>query len=264
MEKYGDFDTANEGDFRALKKEVLYRMIENRIIIDWGSKKGVALFDKDVAEGLAGLKRGYTDKEFEMMLEEKKIPLLKWRQMAEEIILVEKVSKEVLSKKVAVSDREVSAWYKEHPAEFRTEERVHVRHIVTDTPEKAKTLHDRILKGENFAKLAINHSLSPDRSNGGDLGYFSRGTHPKEFDDVCFSLKPGQVSPVVKSPYGYHIFKLLDKSRPTQIPLEEVAPRIKGLLIKDRAKRARASWLDEIKQGAQIQVLEESLEQLTF
>ena len=72
MEKYGDFDTANEGDFRALKKEVLYRMIENRIIIDWGSKKGVALFDKDVAEGLAGLKRGYTDKEFEMMLEEKK------------------------------------------------------------------------------------------------------------------------------------------------------------------------------------------------
>jgi len=72
------------------------------------------------------------------------------------------------------------------------------------------------------------------------------------------------VSPVVKSPYGYHIFKLLDKSRPTQIPLEEVAPRIKGLLIKDRAKRARASWLDEIKQGAQIQVLEESLEQLTF
>lgn len=262
--KYGGYDSGDGEEFRDLKRSVLDRMIENRVIIDWGSKQGIALFDKDIAHGLEGLKRGYTNKEFEMMLEEKKIPFVKWRQLAEEIILVEKISKEVLSRKATVSDREVTAYYKEHPQEFRTEERVHVRHIVTDTPEKAKVLHDRLLKGENFAKLAINHSLSPDRSNGGDLGTFTRGTHPKEFDDICFSLKPGGVSPVVKSSYGYHIFKLLDKSRPSQIPLEEVSPRIKASLLKKRAQTVRAAWLEEIKQGAQIQVLADSLEELTL
>ncbi len=229
-----------------VKKDTLNRLVQNKAIVDWGQKQGITLTDEELAQGLAKLKKGYTERGFELMLEEKNSTYSLWSELAREDLTVQKVMNETLYKKIKVTPAEVALEYRNNKDQFTVDEQVHVRQITTDTPEKAKELYQRVKNGENFAKVALMHSISPDRTNGGDLGYFSRGTYPKEFDDTCFSLQPGEISPVVKSQYGYHIFKMLDKKPKGVLPIEAALPRIESELLQKKLAESFKPWLDDI------------------
>lgn len=248
--------------FMDVKRDVLDEIIRNRVIADWGLREGMTLMPEELAQGIASLKKGYTDREFEITLEEKKIPYSLWSQMSEEKLLVQKVMRTALYEKIKIEPREIEAYYNNHRGEFSVDERVRVRQIVTDTAEKAQALHDRVLRGENFAKVAIMHSISPERSKGGDLGFFSRGTYPKEFDDACFRLKPGEISPVVKSSYGFHIFKMIDKKPKGTLELEEVLPRIETNLLQKKMAENYEPWLKQIYEKSQVQIIDQALEEM--
>lgn len=245
-----------------IKRETLKRLIQNKVIMDWGEKDNILLTEEELAQGLQGLKKGYTDQEFEIMLEEKGVTSSSWRDVAEENLKVQKIVREALSAILKITEEEVQNYYRTHANTFKREESVHVRHIVTDTLEKATHLSQLIAAGENFARLAVTQSLSPDRKNGGDLGFFSRGTHPKEFDQACFALKVGEVSPVIKSPYGYHIFKLLEKKPAGLIPIEEVREKIYTELYQEKMATAFGPWYDKIQAKAQIQIFPKTLNKI--
>jgi peptidyl-prolyl cis-trans isomerase C len=245
-----------------LKHRVLNRMIENNLILEWGKQNGITLTQEEIDKGISRLKEGYTGREFELMLEERSIPSSKWQELAQENLFIDKVVDTFVSKKTTVTPHEVEVYYKDHSDEFKVGERVRVRHIVTDTLEKAQRLQEAVDKGENFAKVAIMHSLSPDRSSGGDLGYFERGTHPIEFDQTCFSMEIGQISPIVKSPYGFHLFKLIDKKPAGILAFEEVAARIQAELLKKKMAQNYQNWLEEVKSTATIDINEKALKKM--
>lgn len=73
----------------------------------------------------------------------------------------------------------------------------------------ADELHDRIIKGESFAKLAEQYSIDGTRKRGGDLGFFGHGEMVREFEQAAFALEVGQVSPVIRTQFGYHIIRRL-------------------------------------------------------
>lgn len=252
----------NRERFDRLKREVLDRMIENRAVIDWGEKAGITLTPEDAAKGMENLKKGYTEQEFQWMLEEKNVPVTQWRAMAEETLWVQKILKQTLYPEVKATKNEIQAFYLSHLDDFREEEKVRVRQIVTDTYEKAERLHALLMGGENFARLAIMHSISPDRSSGGDLGFFARGTHPREFDDACFGLNIGEISQIVKSPYGYHIFKLIDRKPQGTRPLTKVLPRIEADLLQKKLGERYKAWRDGIMAQSQIQIVEDALKKI--
>jgi parvulin-like peptidyl-prolyl isomerase len=166
--------------------------------------------------------------------------------MVENELRVQFVLDRVLSEKIKVSVGEVRQYYAAHHDEFKVAEQLRARHIVTDSQAKAEEIYQRLKNGENFAKLAVNHSLSPDRSRGGDLGYFARGTFPREFDETCFHLEKGEISPIVKSDYGYHIFKLLDKKPPGYNPLETVASGIQQKIFEEKLKKNYKEWMNKV------------------
>ncbi|MDE1851463.1 MAG: peptidyl-prolyl cis-trans isomerase [Candidatus Micrarchaeota archaeon] len=83
-------------------------------------------------------------------------------------------------------------------------------HILVKSEAEAKSILDRISKGESFAKLAEQYSLDGSRKRGGDLGRFPRGVMVREFENAAFSLEKGKVSGVVKTQFGYHIIKRLE------------------------------------------------------
>lgn len=252
----------NKKEFNALKKKVLDKMIQNRVIIDWGDRQGITLSETERQKGLESYKQGYSEREFEEMLEEKSVPLVEWRSMMEEKMKVEKIIFASLEPKVKITPQEVEKFYRENSQLFEQEEQVRVRHIVTDTKEKAEKLYQMIIGGENFAKLAIMNSLSPDRADGGDLGFFRRGTHPKEFDNACFNLHLGEISPIVKSPYGYHIFKLIDSKPKGLAPLGEVEDQIISELTKKRMSDLFDEWYNGIKQKSQVQIVEKNIDNM--
>ena len=87
---------------------------------------------------------------------------------------------------------------------------VHCAHILVKTEKEAQTVLQRLQKGEKFANIAGEVSLCPSGKRGGDLGTFGRGKMVKEFEDAAFALQKGQISPIVKTKFGYHIVRRLE------------------------------------------------------
>jgi len=87
---------------------------------------------------------------------------------------------------------------------------IHCAHILVKTEKDAQSVLDRLQKGEKFANIASEVSLCPSRKRGGDLGTFGRGRMVREFEQAAFALQKGQVSPIVKTKFGYHIVKRLE------------------------------------------------------
>ncbi|MBF0104061.1 MAG: peptidylprolyl isomerase [Deltaproteobacteria bacterium] len=249
---------------KELVSVVLGEIINDYAMITYGKKKNIVIDENIIAAKLEKRQKEWNPKSFDHFLNENNIPYSRWKQLVEDEIRVQQIMEKELSEGLAVSLAEVTAYYQKNSQEFEVGERVKVRQIVTDSLEKANELHERLLGGENFAKLAINHSLSPDRANGGDLGYFARGSYPKEFDETCFKLEKGQISPVVKSDYGYHIFKLLHKKPAGKKSLDEVASQIHQILFEEKLKTKYDAWLKKVKNEVKITVHREVLDNLTL
>ncbi len=88
--------------------------------------------------------------------------------------------------------------------------KVHCAHILVKTEKEANVVLERLKKGEKFANIAKEVSLCPSGKHGGDLGTFGRGKMVKEFEKPAFTLQKGQISPIVKTKYRYHVIKRLE------------------------------------------------------
>jgi parvulin-like peptidyl-prolyl isomerase len=87
--------------------------------------------------------------------------------------------------------------------------KVHCAHILVKTAKEANSVLLRLKNKEKFSNIAKQVSLCPSKKRGGDLGTFSRGKMVKEFERAAFSLQKGQISPITKTKFGYHIIKRL-------------------------------------------------------
>jgi parvulin-like peptidyl-prolyl isomerase len=112
-------------------------------------------------------------------------------------------------------------------------------------------------EGANFAELARARSDdAATRERGGDLGTFARGAHTRAFDDAAFKLKPGEVSEVIETEYGYHVIKLTGREPARAVRLEEAAPEIRARLLAEKRARLLALWLKEARGKAKVSIKE--------
>ena len=182
---------------------------------------------------------------------------------------------------VVVTDAEVKQFYDDtnHMADFEQPEMVRTRHIllmtmdpVTRTPlsadqqqAKRKQMDDilkRIRGGADFSALAKQYSEDPgSKDNGGELPPFPRGQGimVPEFEAAAFSLTNNQVSDVVASTYGYHIIKLIDRTPAKRIDYATAAPKIKEYLEQQQIEKRAPAYLNQLKQGADVQILDPDL-----
>jgi peptidyl-prolyl cis-trans isomerase C len=89
-------------------------------------------------------------------------------------------------------------------------EKIRCAHILVEKQSQALAVLERLKKGDDFAKIALEVSQCPSRKRGGDLGWFGHGAMVREFEQAAFALQKGQISGPVKSEFGYHIIKRLD------------------------------------------------------
>jgi peptidyl-prolyl cis-trans isomerase C len=168
------------------------------------------------------------------------------------------IQKEVASE-IQPDDGEVADFYKKNKPLFRLPDRIRCRHIVTSKRDKAERIRSLLDKGENFASVAQKYSESPDRENGGDLGYIARGEYPEIFEKACFTLATGQTSDVISSEYGFHIFRVTDKQPTRQQTLPEVAEDIARTLREQKTGPKLKEWMDALYRNKKITIDEKAL-----
>src|SRR5262245_15990143 len=160
--------------------------------------------------------------------------------------------------RVGVTPTEVQSYYNGNITQYQTPEQVRASHILLNTAGKdeaavrkqAEDILQQVKAGADFAELAKKYPEDEgSKPNGGDLDYFSRGRMVPEFEAVAFALEVGQVSDIVKSQFGFHIIKVVDKKPAVTRSLDEVRPQIEEQLKRQRADQQIATRATELATG---------------
>lgn len=166
-----------------------------------------------------------------------------------------------------IQENELKTYYKAHKDEFTTPEMVKARHILvrvekTASEEDKKKAKERIgdilmkVKGsEDFARLASELSEDPGtKEKGGDLGFFQKGSMLPEFEAAAFSLKPGEISGIVETQFGYHVIKVEEKKASVVEPFEKVSQKIKDKILSDRKTTLVQKLIDKAMKDSNVEM----------
>jgi parvulin-like peptidyl-prolyl isomerase len=247
----------------ALKLGFLNKLIETELLLQEAEVRGLTVTDEELDREISHLKEDYPKDTLNEALERIGLKLEEWKEDRKEKLLIDKLIKREIDSVIHVSDDEIREYYNANKAEFQQPLMVRARQIVVATEEEASALRTRLVRGEDFAEMARLHSLSPDAQSGGDLGVFAKGQMPEEFDEIVFRYRVGSISKVVKSPYGYHIFKVEDRMRPRLQKIEDVRDQIAAGIFQGRQETFFKEWLDSLKQQARIIIYPENLEDIS-
>jgi len=163
-----------------------------------------------------------------------------------------------LRQSAQVSDAELMAQYKANIQQYEVPNRVHAEHIllmtvgktdaeVEEIHQKAEDVLKQAKKGTNFEELAKKYSEDPgSKDKGGDLGWITQGQTVPEFEKTAFGLEKGKVSDLVKTQYGFHIIKVLDKETAHTKPFEEVKDSIRAPLLLSKADKLASDEADQL------------------
>ncbi|MBG6201824.1 peptidyl-prolyl cis-trans isomerase C [Labrenzia sp. EL_13] len=156
-----------------------------------------------------------------------------------------------------ITDEALKAAYEAEFKDFEGPEEVNARHILVSDKAEAEALIKELDGGADFVELAKEKSTGPSGPNGGDLGYFGKGQMVKPFEDVVFTLEPGEYTKEpVETQFGWHVIKLENK-RPQEKPaFETVAGDLRQRLIREQYEAKMA----ELKDAIAVEVLDDSLE----
>jgi len=242
-----------------VKEELLNRLVERKMLLREAQRRRIKIGLADINKRIESF-RAEQGQEVKEALASQGIDFEKWKNDVWEDLMIERLLARDVNKNINLSGAEVRKYYQNNPQQFERPEQVRVRQIVVSTETEAQQVLEQLQANPDFAAIAREKSTAPEAEQGGDLGYFARGDMPAEFN-VVFSLPKGGVSGVVKSPYGFHVFKL-ENSRPAGLlSFEEAAPAIREKLTHEKQDRLYQQWLKEIRSRTKFEVNYQALGQ---
>jgi len=234
--------------------EELERLVLERIVLNRAEKLGVEVRDDEVDARI----RELVGPEEEVP---KELATPEYREELRRQMLLDRTAVRELAQKVDVPESALVHYFEEKRDSLRTPPRVRIRQIVVPDVEKANRILAELRKGADFAELAAKESIAPEAVQGGQLPPFAEGEMPEEFDHAL-RLAVGQLSPVVASPFGFHIFRVEEKIPAGEANFDDVREQLRAELEASRLADLRRDWLRELRASAQIRVNERLLERL--
>jgi peptidyl-prolyl cis-trans isomerase SurA len=254
-----------ERDRSALLRSGLDQLVDEKLIESEATTLGLTVSEEELQRALDQLARqqGMEVADFRAALEQQGIT---W-EAARDTVRRQTLMAEVLRFKVKarkVTDEEVQAAYATMAQNPEFE--VRARHILVSTPERAspaqvaaaqrraEEAQRRVRSGETFALVARDMSDGPTAKQGGDLGYFRRGLMVPAIEQAAFSLKPGEVSPLIKTQAGFHVVLVEARRAIPPKPLADLKEEIRSRLANDSVFKERENYVGTLRKTAQIDV----------
>lgn len=162
---------------------------------------------------------------------------------------------------IDVADAEISAYYEAHLGEYERKEEIELSQIMVADREKLLGIRTELVRDPaRFAEIARAESAAPEAAKGGAMGYFEKGMLPQEMEEVVFSLKVNEISPVVESPYGFHLFKVTRRRRARTQVLADVRDQIRNKLLSAKLTEAYDSFLLGLRAEIPVRIRYENLD----
>ncbi len=234
-------------DQQELVQMATQRVVEQKLLSQEASRNGIQPNEPRVAQMIQTIEQQAGGREaLDASLAQMGSNHEQVMEMIREMDLVRSLIEQKISPSIQVSDEEVASFYAENQEMFKNDAQIHARHIITAATEdadaatvaaaaaKAEKARERAIAGEDFAELAREMSEGPSAPKGGDLGFFTRDQMVPAFADTAFALEPGQISEVVRSPFGFHVIKVEEKRPAGTLPLDEVSDDLQAMLVQQK------------------------------
>jgi peptidyl-prolyl cis-trans isomerase C len=250
-----------------MRGQMLEAMILERLLDEQVKKVGITVSDTDVNNKITEIlaQQGMSIDAFKAMLQAQGQDYEQVKREIGKTVGYEKLLDSQLGSK-DINDAEALAFYEQSKEDYNTPEQVQASHILVvpdhnnpdanqakaQAKEKAEKLLQQLKAGADFATLAKENSDCPSKARGGDLGMFTRGQMVQPFEDAAFALKPGELSNVVETQFGYHIIKVALHKPGEMAPFEKVKPQIVKMLLDQKRATFFRTYKDKLMTEASI------------
>jgi parvulin-like peptidyl-prolyl isomerase len=252
----------SEEEWTTMKAVLLQRAIDEYVVLEYGREAGIGVTDQELEGEIRQITADYGKDGFQEMLLRQYVDFQGWKDKLREQILIRKILEEVTGSAAPTSYEEIKTYYQDHQAEFTLPAMVKFRQVVTSTVEEAATVVRALKAGEPFSEVAMRTSTAPEAAGGGEVGWVAAGQLEESMEKAIFALKMGEISPVVKTPYGYHVFQLV-AVRPGGVrPLPEVMADIETRLSEQKREKVWLTWLAEQRQRFPVNVRSEVFDRM--
>lgn len=261
---------AAPADLREARQEALEQLIASELLYQAAQKGGSKSFEqqveRQVAEAMARDRaRHASDEAFAMSVKEAGLTLPLVQALIRKELLVSGFIESKFGARVSVCEQEARSFYEANREKFKTGSSVRASQILVMVAghsqdrdrerarERAEVLLHRVRDGENFNILAQSHSDCPSKARGGDLGFFGKGELDPLLEQAAFALKPGEISEIVQTRFGFHILKVTEKRAPRLQSYDEAKEEIRSSLKKEKMSKLVAEYVTELRGKAKVE-----------
>jgi peptidyl-prolyl cis-trans isomerase C len=249
-------------------RQILDNLVDRELLLQRAKSLKMAVPAQQVDTQMQQLQQRFPSKEaFDQALTAQNLTLDSVKKDVESQLLRQQLVKKEILDKVNVSAGDVQTFYDKNKGKYVEEEQVRARHILIKVPPEVSPADEAKLKGkaddalkrakqgEDFAGLATELSDDGSKENGGDLGFFPRGRMVPAFEEVAFTLQPGQTSDVVRSQFGYHIIKVEDRKTGRALAFDEAKSQVKDDLTQQQTYERYQQYMAGLRSKAKVEVL---------
>ena len=190
-------------------------------------------------------------------LDKKPAVKIKLKESKDQILAMEYI--EHLKKEIKITDEELKNYYEKNKNRYYQQEEINASHILVKTKKEANSILKELKQGKSFARLAKDHSTCPSKNNGGNLGWFGHGKMVPEFNKAAFNLNKGEISNPVKTQFGYHIIKAVDRKNSGQKSFADVKEQLEKQLTAEKAEVLVADSKAELNKKFNVKLYEDVL-----
>jgi peptidyl-prolyl cis-trans isomerase SurA len=250
------------------ERRILDQLIDEKLVDQEGDRLAVVITDREVDSAVRDMqsRNKVTDAQFAALLAEEGMTLQVYReQLKKQMKKVRLIDQEIRSR-VQVTSGEIEAYYEKHAGDFNIPPQVRLQQIRLIIPPQAaeeelarlraqaESILARIRQGEDFTSLVGLYSQDPSAAVGGDMGIFRQGELLTALDEYAFSMKEGEVSPVIQTETSFHILKVLERREPTALSEEERKYEIKDVLYNQKVENDFKEWLKKLRKKSYLAV----------
>ncbi len=255
----------DEEQTKRMQLQVLEDLISNELLYQESQKYRYTVKKGEIEKQFSEVRSQFPDEaQFKNAMDAMNYTESSLKDDLERMLAVDKFINEELVQKTTVTEGETLEYYEKNPDYFTQPEQVRASHILIalneqDSAEKREAALEKITEvqaklksGEDFASLAEKYSEGPSSKQGGDLGFFQKGQMVKAFEDTAFALKPGKLSDVVETSFGYHLIIVTDRKEELTVPYDSVKEKILQHLQQKRVMAKADVLLDSLRETATI------------
>ncbi|AEI14345.1 PpiC-type peptidyl-prolyl cis-trans isomerase [Flexistipes sinusarabici DSM 4947] len=235
-----------------VKKEIIENFIDHKLLLKKAENSGITVDDTKVKRVLDNFKSAFGKENLSTYTNKPVLDIRRLSNVIKEQLIIQKFLAEKL-KNIKLEEKDLKNYYDEFVKRYKGVTLYHIYHLVADNAESAGKARQLMRQRHAFSDVAKKFSVGPLKEEGGDMGYVDISNYPAPFQQVK-EMRIGSVSSVIKSDYGYHIFKLVDIKRNIRPDFKEIKSKLYSELFIKRQDELLDNLTKELRSNAKITI----------